>query len=140
MTALGPVVYFRHIFNVLDFAVVVSTLVELFYTSGPSLAALRCFRLVRILSTFKNWKSLASLLRTVIGSLEDFMHFGAIVLLFIFIFDLAGMQLLGGRMPWSRNNWDNFGWGAITTFQVRSQLTPSPDCCATHACPSFAAW
>lgn len=96
---------------------------------------------------------MSNLLRTVIGSLEDFLHFGLVVVLFIFIFDIAGvevsvefacrsvlgsrsvlivwlrwvclLQLLGGKLAFedgyhARANFDNVGWGAITTFQVKS--------------------
>jgi hypothetical protein len=36
---------------------------------------------------------MSSLLRTVVGSLEDFTLFGAVVLLFILIFNLAGVEV-----------------------------------------------
>ena len=62
------------------------------------LSAIRAFRLVRILSFLRNWKSMSNLLRTVIGSLEDFLHFSCVVVLFIFIFDIAGVQVSRPRI------------------------------------------
>jgi hypothetical protein len=105
---------------VFDFCVVVESLIEFTLAAQGvvvGLSAIRAFRLVRFLTFFRygvqwiflrvprfkvlivvvfcssNWKSMSNLLLTVIGSLEDFLHFGAVVLLFIFIFDIAGVQV-----------------------------------------------
>lgn len=112
-----------------DICVVIESLVEFALAAQGvkiGLSAIRAFRLVRMLSFLRNWRSMSNLLRTVIGSLEDFLHFGCVVLLFLFIFDVAGVQLLGGKLQFadgyhSRANWDNVGFGAITTFQI---MTP----------------
>jgi len=107
--------------------------------SGSSaFSVLRSLRLFRIFKMAKKWQSLQSLLRTIASSLYEIGNFAALLILFMFIYSLVGMQLLANRLRFSiengseigiseeaftegfipRSHFDNFFWSMVTVFQL----------------------
>ena len=93
---------------------------------GGGLSVLRTFRLLRVFKLARSFHDLQALLRTLLNSLAGVSTSMVLTLLMMFIFTLLGMFLyggqwdaeaFGGRMT-SRANFDGFGWGFITVFQV----------------------
>lgn len=110
----------------------------IFNTDSSAFSVLRSLRLFRIFKMAKRWKSLQSLLQTIVNSICEIGNFAALLLLFMFIYSLIGMQILANRLHFSeeagtvlgitddkywqasipRSNFDNFFSSMITVFQI----------------------
>ncbi len=86
----------------------------------------------------KNWKSLHSLIKTMISSAKEIGNFAVLLLLFIFMYGLVGMQIMSNRLHFSsesgatiainedgydealipRSHFDSFFWSLVTVFQI----------------------
>jgi hypothetical protein len=116
LIGLGPLVYLSDSFNRFDVLIVIGSVWEISSSppamlggtageSGGGVSALRCFRVFRLLKLLKEVESLRRLLVTVLSVLADVMTFGVLLVIFIYIFALAGMQILANRFrfdPWTR--------------------------------------
>jgi len=132
LVGLGIKQYLKDRMNYLDGSVVLLSIFELAFLSGEG-GALSAFRTVRIFRTFRVLR-VARLLRSmqsmqviigVIGrSISSFIYLALLLLLFIFIYSLMGMQLFGGQYdegfdePKPRANFDTFPTAFLTVFQV----------------------
>ena len=63
------------------------------------------------------------IVKVIVKSISSFKYIAVVLMLFIFIYSLLGMQLFAGRFekyPYSntRFNYDNFTWAFFTTFEV----------------------
>eukprot|EP00803_Ostreobium_quekettii_P004183 evm.model.scf_87.8 EVM.evm.TU.scf_87.8 scf_87:120717-129538(-) len=94
--------YIEDRMNVFDGVVVVASLVEITLTFTPigaslggSLSILRTFRLMRVFKLARSWKELNKIINTIFKSLSSIAYLSLILLLFIFITALLGMQLFG---------------------------------------------
>ena len=105
-----------------------------------SFSVFRSLRLFRVFKMAKNWKSLHSLLQTMIESVKEIGNFAILLFLFVFIYSLVGMQLLSNRLHFSpdsgvavgireegyesalipRSHFDSFFWSIVTVFQILS--------------------
>jgi len=86
--------------NIFDGFVVVISCVEVimgFFSGGGGnyLSVLRSFRLLRVFKLARSWKQLNQIITTIFTSLASISYLSLILLLFIFIFSLLGMQLFG---------------------------------------------
>jgi len=100
MKGLGIRVYVKDRMNVFDALVVFFSMVEIVSNqitggSGGSLSVLRTFRLLRVFKLARSWKQLNDIIRTIFKSLASIAYLSLILLLFMFIFALLGMQLFG---------------------------------------------
>jgi len=102
---LGPRVYVADAFNVFDAVIVITSLVELAVTSGSDsgdggsiVGLFRTFRLLRVLKLAKSIKTLRILLVTTINSLPDIGWMSLVLVLFLFIFAVLGVQLFAGSL------------------------------------------
>ncbi|GIL63375.1 hypothetical protein Vafri_17441, partial [Volvox africanus] len=102
---LGLVGYWRNSWNLLDGAIVVTSAVELGLTYGPEAAvhtntqALSAFRMLRILRSLRllaRVEGLRKLLRMVLKGFVVLKDFMLLLVLFIFIFSILGLQQFGG--------------------------------------------
>eukprot|EP00656_Telonema_subtile_P054003 TRINITY_DN7944_c0_g1_i4.p1 TRINITY_DN7944_c0_g1~~TRINITY_DN7944_c0_g1_i4.p1 ORF type:complete len:1564 (+),score=583.71 TRINITY_DN7944_c0_g1_i4:124-4815(+) len=118
LIGLGPRLYVQDRFNVFDALIVLVSYVEIGFTSSSALTALRTFRLGRVFKMAKRWDSLRRVIETIIDTLPNMGYLSILLLLFMFIASVAGMQMLGGKMASLRSNYDNFGLGMLTTFQI----------------------
>ena len=69
---------------------------------GNTLSVLRAVRLLRILRLARSWEKLQVIIRTLLSSLESVGYLTLLLLLFMFIFALLGMQVraLGVLLKW----------------------------------------
>lgn len=132
LIALGPIKYLKDSMNYLDLFVVILSIVELTFESGsdtPKKTSLSAFRTFRIFRTFRVLR-VARLLRTlhsmqvIMGviqrSMASFIYIALLLLLFIFIYALLGMQIFGGKFnfPDGRplTHFDTFNNAFVTVF------------------------
>ena len=103
ITALGPGGYRKDPMNVFDGVIVVLSIVEIIVTlasgsgGGGMFSVLRAFRLLRVFKLARSWKELNSIITTVFRSVASVTYLSLILVLFIFVFALLGMQLFGYR-------------------------------------------
>ncbi|EGR30824.1 hypothetical protein IMG5_122960 [Ichthyophthirius multifiliis] len=91
--------YLRDGWNVLDFTIVVSSLLPLVANNNSiNLSSLRSFRILRPLRAISTIRSLRVLLLTLFGAIPDLIN-TLIILIFLFlIFAIAGLQLFQGML------------------------------------------
>eukprot|EP00752_Nemacystus_decipiens_P011295 g10037.t1 len=109
VAALGPREYAKDNFNIFDGFIVISGLLELILsppdiltgetgnTSGGALSALRSFRLFRVFKLAREWNSMRELLNTLGKTLLDIGNFGMLLVLFMYIYALVGLQFFANR-------------------------------------------
>ena len=105
LIGLGFREYCRDSFNIFDAVVVILTIVDMIITStsdsGTSNSALSAFRGVRLLRVFKlarSWKSFRDILSKIIVTIKDVSTFSLLLLMFMFIFTLLGMELFSHKV------------------------------------------
>ncbi|KAL4240739.1 Voltage-dependent T-type calcium channel subunit alpha-1G [Mactra antiquata] len=123
--------YIRNGFNLFDGVIVILSLVELMNQDGGSgLSVLRTFRLLRILKLVRFMPALQRQLIVMLRTMDNVATFFALLLLFMFIFSVLGMNLFGckfsrvrrnGTVYRDRKNFDSLLWAIITVFQVLTQ-------------------
>jgi hypothetical protein len=134
LIALGIREYCRDGFNIFDGIIVLTSMVEisanliLSNESGSALSAFRALRILRSLRVLRVTRLLRSLkfmtviIAVIVETLEQFLYVAILLLLFLYIYALLGMQTFGGtfegfkRLP--RNNFDTFLWSFLTIFQL----------------------
>jgi Ion transport protein len=122
--ALGPKLYARSKLNLFDGLIVLTSFMELGMAGSSGVSALRAFRLLRVLRILEAWSSLHGLLTAFIKSLKSLIGFGGILLVFIFIFAILGINLLAGKVvdpqtgDAARSNFDSLPFAFITVFQI----------------------
>lgn len=96
--------------NAFDGAVVISSLVELvvFLKGGGrgTLSVFRAFRLMRVFKLARRWRELNKIVRTIFKSLSSIAYLSLLLLVFVFVMALLGMQIFGykcvqGSPPYS---------------------------------------
>jgi hypothetical protein len=96
--------YLRSGWNVLDFCVVVISILTIMADSVPalkvvsSLKALRTFRALRPLRLISRLEGMKQVINTLIKSVPSVGTLGVVALLFFTIFDIVGMQLFAGKL------------------------------------------
>ena len=106
---------------------------------GGAISALRGARLLRILKMAKEWETMQTLLRLIGKTVLEIGNFGILLILFIFIYSLCGMQFFSNRMvfdhlgapvdikdwdlwiaawPDRMGHFDTLLWSMVTIFQV----------------------
>lgn len=71
------------------------TLAILCQLAVSSLSVLRTARLMRVFKLARSWKELNRIITTILRSFSQVMYLSLLVVLFVFIFALMGMQLFG---------------------------------------------
>jgi len=146
--AVGVLDYFQDQFNLFDSSLVLLSIVELSF-SPPAfiskkaqshksgISALRTLRLMRLFKLAKRWKTMQELFKKMMRSEFDMANFLALLLLFIYIMALVGMQLFANRYRFDelgfpievgdprwynftspRLNFDSLGWSCFTVFTI----------------------
>ena len=89
--------YIADRFNIFDGVVVIISIIELAVADGGgNLTVLRSFRLLRILKLARSWPQLRKITATILDTIPSMSSLaGMLLFLFIFIFDLLGLQLFG---------------------------------------------
>nr|XP_045595060.1 voltage-dependent T-type calcium channel subunit alpha-1I-like [Procambarus clarkii] len=141
--AEGPFGYISNGFNVFDGIIVILSIVEMYesYSSsstvtdqqagqGSGLSVLRTFRLLRILKLVRFMPQLRRQLFVMLRTMDNVAIFFSLLILFIFIFSILGMNLFGCKFckmnpdnstSCDRKNFDSLLWASITVFQILTQ-------------------
>lgn len=107
LLGLGPNKYAKDSFNIFDGVVVIISCIELIIkyagvpTTGGAFSGLRAVRLLRIFKLAKSWKSFAKLLQDILKTLGEIQYFGVLLVLFMSIFTLLGMELFGYKVKFN---------------------------------------
>ncbi|OTF83978.1 hypothetical protein BLA29_004100 [Euroglyphus maynei] len=127
LLAQGFYEYIRSGFNVFDGCIVILSLLELLEEHGSGLSVLRTFRLLRILKLVRFMPALRRQLVIMLRTIDNVAVFFALLLLFIFIFSILGMNLFGCKfcdrnpidqtLQCDRKNFDSLLWALVTVFQ-----------------------
>ena len=128
VAGLGLEGYCADRFNVFDGLLVAINLVELSVQDGSGdatgVSALRTFRLMRVFKLMRSWSSLNVIITNILKSLPRIGPFTVVLLLFMVVYALIGMQLFGGEFgslaagDLPRTHYDNLLWSFVTTFQI----------------------
>ena len=116
--------YFRDGWNVFDFLLVIGTMVGFFLlgSSGSKTSLIRIFRIGRILKLVKRAKSIRAIFNTFVTTLPSLANVGALLLLFLYMYAILGMYLLGHvklQSAASKNaNFQTFPMALLTLFRV----------------------
>nr|XP_022916967.1 voltage-dependent T-type calcium channel subunit alpha-1G-like isoform X2 [Onthophagus taurus] len=144
--AEGPFKYISNGFNVFDGIVVVLSAIELFQKymgdahTDSGLSVLRTFRLLRILKLVRFMPNLRRQLFVMLRTMDNVAVFFSLLILFIFIFSILGMNLFGCKFcdtvdkgkregkcktdddeEKDRKNFDSLLWAIVTVFQILTQ-------------------
>lgn len=101
LCAYGLKGYFLDSFNTFDMVVVVLSVTDIVLNFGgvnlgkgaAVISVFRGFRLLRIFKLARNWKTFHDLLKTIGRTMKDIRDFSVLVLLFILIYSLLGMEM-----------------------------------------------
>lgn len=110
MIGLGLTDYMSDNFNIFDSCIVCTSVVEFLIalsgikTSGGALTSLRTLRLLRVFKLARSWTSFRELLEKMIMTLKDITNFSVLMLLFVFICSLLGMELYAYRVKFNDNS------------------------------------
>uniref|UniRef100_A0A182TIB5 Ion transport domain-containing protein n=1 Tax=Anopheles melas TaxID=34690 RepID=A0A182TIB5_9DIPT len=135
--AEGPFRYVANGFNVFDGVIVILSVVELGQSylgegqGSSGLSVLRTFRLLRILKLVRFMPNLRRQLFVMLRTMDNVAIFFSLLILFIFIFSILGMNLFGckfceknetaGEVECDRKNFDSLLWALVTVFQILTQ-------------------
>ncbi|GMT06678.1 hypothetical protein PENTCL1PPCAC_28852, partial [Pristionchus entomophagus] len=124
-------------FNLFDGGIVALSVLELFQEGKGGLSVLRTFRLLRILKLVRFMPALRYQLVVMLRTMDNVTVFFGLLVLFIFIFSILGMNLFGCKfckeelnpfLPLApvqkkceRKNFDTLLWALITVFQILTQ-------------------
>ena len=137
LLAIGPKKYAASKWNLLDGGVVILSIIELIIESqrdnnsgGSSISAFRTvkvfrtFRVMRVARILRALRSMQVIIGVVTRSVRSFMYVILLLLVFVFIYALLGIQIYQGNYTFGpdeelpRGNFEEFGIAFVTVFQV----------------------
>ena len=130
LIGLNPSGYIKDRLNVFDALVVFVSVLEMVLGDGAGngLTVLRSFRVIRIFKLLRNWVGLRDIVLALFASLYDISYFMLILLIFVFVYAVLGVQLFRSRFDFgdvengqpvdTRPNFDNLGLGVLSVFQI----------------------
>ena len=77
------------------------------FDGGGAISALRAVRLLRVFKLARSWTSFRLLLEKMIITLKDIRDFSVLMLLFMFIYTLLGMELYAYKVIYNNENLDS---------------------------------
>lgn len=143
---MGFKYYSQDAFNLFDAFIVVMSMVEIIVAAASSgggssgISALRTFRIFRVFKLASKWESFQTLLSTMAKTVAEIGNFAVLLLLFMYIYSLVGMQFFANEMRFNpdtgvaieighpgfdnadipRSNFDTFLWAFTSIFQILS--------------------
>ncbi|CAK9290832.1 unnamed protein product [Gordionus sp. m RMFG-2023] len=130
LSAYGIYDYIKIGFNIFDGFIVILSVIELTQSGDSGLSVLRTFRLLRILKLIRFMPALQRQLLVMLKIMDNVATFFMLLILFIFIFSILGMNLFGckfckyvedGKKICDRKNFDSLLWSLVTVFQILTQ-------------------
>ncbi len=142
IVAKSPVWYLRSPWDRFDLFVVVTSILSLVFSLGFGVTLFRLLRVLRVFKIVRGAKGLRVLFKTLIYSLMTLWNVGAIVLLLLYVFAVAGVALFGtirrGDNLTDQANFDNFPRAVLTLFRcmtgeswsyiMRDTMVTAPHC------------
>ena len=131
--AIGIVKYVFDAMNIIDGVVVILSIVEIifldssqnnsFLKSFQAFRILRAFRVIRMVRVLRALRSMRLLIQVIGEAITSFAYVGVLLILFMFIYSLLGMQLFGGKFPPSeepdeRQTYDSFQKAFLSVYQI----------------------
>ena len=111
MIGLGIKDYSADSFNLFDCTVVIISFIDLIisnigveFNGGGAISALRAVRLLRVFKLARSWTSFRLLLEKMIITLKDIRNFTVLMLLFMFIYTLLGMELYAYKAVYNNDD------------------------------------
>ena len=107
--ALTPKYYAKDPYNLFDAFIVIMSIFELIMEKavkgyeGSAISGLRAVRIFRVFKMAKEWRSLNTLLKMLQETLAEIVNFAILLILFMLIFALVGMQFFAGKMHFDDN-------------------------------------
>ena len=106
LPALGPMGYASDPFNLFDAFIVTTSIVEIIMVAASDseeggasgMSALRTFRLFRVFKLAKQWTEMQILLKAMVRTTFDIANFAVLLILFMYIMALVGMQFFANEM------------------------------------------
>ena len=104
MIGLGPKAYVKDSFNILDALIVIISLIDLILSEvldasdNMVMSAFRALRLLRMVKLARIWQAFQEILKRIKQSMLDVSNFSFILLLFMFISALLGMELFAFKL------------------------------------------
>ena len=99
---LGWKRYKKDNFNLFDLVVVLLSFIEdipfMKQLGSSAFTVLRSFRLFRVFKLARKWKAMHRLLALIVSTMIDVSNFLLLVILFIFIYSMVGVQFFANRM------------------------------------------
>ena len=138
LIGLGFSNYTKDSYNLFDaLIVIISTVDWVIFRLTPidaenAMKAFRALRLLRMIKLSRSWKALATILKNMLDTIKPLANFSMLLLLFMYIFALLGMELYGHKINFDeqdypvegetgmplRPNFDNLGMGFTSIFAV----------------------
>ena len=108
---MGLNLYCKDNFNILDGVIVILSTIEVIFLysstlrvlSGGVISVFRAFRLLRVFKLAGKWEKMRELLNIIGRSMGDINYFVILLLLFITIYTLLGMELFAHRIKLDDN-------------------------------------
>ena len=120
--------FFEDPMNILDFVVSIISEVDSNMTTTNlsalrSLRVLRTLRVIRVARLIRSLSYMKIIMAVMVGVMSEFMYIFLLLSLFIFIYTLLGMEILGGTfvsqsVSGIRQNFDTFENALFSVFQV----------------------
>eukprot|EP00939_MAST-03C_sp_MAST-3C-sp1_P002275 g2275.t1 len=115
--------YFVDAMNQVDFCIIFAGVIDMSLGGASSFTALRAVRFVRLVKLVRFMESMQHILRVLAKSLTSALYVGMLMLLFMMIYSILGMQFFMYKLKddsgvTSRNNYDTFHWAFVSVFQV----------------------
>eukprot|EP01064_Diplonema_japonicum_P003343 TRINITY_DN1216_c1_g1_i2.p1 TRINITY_DN1216_c1_g1~~TRINITY_DN1216_c1_g1_i2.p1 ORF type:complete len:2604 (+),score=664.54 TRINITY_DN1216_c1_g1_i2:280-8091(+) len=123
MVGMTPELYFSDNYNTFDFLLVLVSIPEIITHPSPTgggsgASALRGFRLARVFRLAKKWRGLNIILKQISNAVIDVGYLSIIVMLFLFIYSVMGVQLFACKDDNGRCGFENLGASTLTVFVV----------------------
>jgi len=110
------------ILNILEMTMWNTSSSSSYSRSFQAFSTLRIFKVMRMLRLLKTMHSIKLIVRVISEAIIVFFYIGILIVLFLFIYALFGMQLFGGKFNFPegtpRQNFDSFFNAFISVFQV----------------------
>ena len=104
LIGVGTIKYLRDRLNYLDGTVVILSIVEISFVNNSNAVSafrtikiFRTFRVLRVARLLRAMNSMQVIINVLMKSLSSFIYLAFLLLLFIFIYSLLGMQTFGGK-------------------------------------------
>jgi voltage-dependent calcium channel N type alpha-1B len=87
-----------------------------------TIGAIRALRLLRVFRLIRQWRTFRSLMSTMKRSIQQVSYFFLVLMLWLLLFAILGMQLFGGGLGSGRNlprtNFETLWMSFVSMFQI----------------------